>query len=141
MPSLARPDVDKLEHLTAAIVVGQEPMAASSRSTFGTATGITAMLRVLYSRMATPRAGGPAAYSFNVPSASGQGAIEVNGTKEVRRFERTGGMCPECEGTGRGENLRYLVHRRPGVCHPRSAAIYFVRRRASAPQTCGAPER
>ncbi|WP_350309215.1 hypothetical protein [Corynebacterium sp. MSK195] len=116
-------------------------MAASSRSTFGTATGITAMLRVLYSRMATPRAGGPAAYSFNVPSASGQGAIEVNGTKEVRRFERTGGMCPECEGTGRGENLRYSVHRRPGVCHPRPAAIYFVRRRASAPQTCGAPER
>ncbi len=41
MPSLARPDVDKLEHLTAAIVVGQEPMAASSRSTFGTATDIT----------------------------------------------------------------------------------------------------
>lgn len=142
MPSLARPDVDKLEHLTAAIVVGQEPMAASSRSTFGTATDITAMLRVLYSRsMATPRAGGPAAYSFNVPSASGQGAIEVNGTKEVRRFERTGGMCPECEGTGRGENLRYLVHRRPGVCHPRSAAIYFVRRRASAPPACSAPER
>ena len=105
MPSLARPDVDKLEHLTAAIVVGQEPMAASSRSTFGTATDITAMLRVLYSRMATPRAGGPAAYSFNVPSASGQGAIEVNGTKEVRRFERTGGMCPECEGTGRVSDI------------------------------------
>ncbi|EET78451.1 hypothetical protein CORTU0001_1322 [Corynebacterium tuberculostearicum SK141] len=141
MPSLARPDVDKLEHLTAAIVVGQEPMAASSRSTFGTATDITAMLRVLYSRMATPRAGGSAAYSFNVPSASGQGAIEVNGTKEVRRFERTGGMCPECEGTGRGENLRYPVHRRPGVCHPRPAAVHLVRRRAPAPQARSAPER
>nr|WP_034659623.1 MULTISPECIES: excinuclease ABC subunit UvrA [unclassified Corynebacterium] len=105
MPSLARPDVDSLAHLTAAIVVGQEPMAASSRSTFGTATDITGLLRVLFSRAASPRAGGPAAYSFNVPSASGQGAIEVNGTKEVRRFERTGGMCPKCEGTGQVSDI------------------------------------
>ncbi|WP_319803604.1 ATP-binding cassette domain-containing protein [Corynebacterium aurimucosum] len=95
-----RPDVDRLEGLTAAIVVGQEPMAASACSTFGTATDITGHLRVLFSRLAEPRAGGPAAYSFNVPSASGQGAIEVNGVKEVRRFERTGGMCPRCEGRG-----------------------------------------
>lgn len=92
--------MDRLEGLTAAIVVGQEPMAASARSTFGTATDITGHLRVLFSRLAEPRAGGPAAYSFNVPSASGQGAIEVNGVKEVRRFERTGGMCPRCEGRG-----------------------------------------
>ena len=56
MPSLARPDVDKLEHLRAAIVVGQEPMAASSRSTFGTATDITGLVRVLFSRAASPRA-------------------------------------------------------------------------------------
>ncbi len=100
MQAPPRPDVDRLEGLTAAIVVGQEPMAASARSTFGTATDITGHLRVLFSRLAEPRAGGPAAYSFNVPSASGQGAIEVNGVKEVRRFERTGGMCPRCEGRG-----------------------------------------
>ncbi len=101
MPSLARADVDSLEGLTAAIIVGQEPMGAQARSTFGTATDITGALRVLYSRFASPRAGGPAAYSFNVPSASGQGAISVGGgKKEVRRFERTGGMCPACEGTG-----------------------------------------
>ncbi|MDK8762420.1 excinuclease ABC subunit UvrA [Corynebacterium sp. MSK218] len=100
MQAPPRPDVDQLEGLTAAIVVGQEPMAASARSTFGTATDITGHLRVLFSRLAEPRAGGPAAYSFNVPSASGQGAIEVNGVKEVRRFERTGGMCPRCEGRG-----------------------------------------
>lgn len=100
MQAPPRPDVDRLDGLTAAVVVGQEPMAASARSTFGTATDITGHLRVLFSRLAEPRAGGPAAYSFNVPSASGQGAIEVNGVKEVRRFERTGGMCPRCEGRG-----------------------------------------
>lgn len=105
MQSQAHPDVDELSGLTAAIVVGQEPMAANSRSTFGTATDITGALRVLFSRIASPRVGGPAAYSFNVPSASGQGVIEVNGVKEVRRFERTGGMCPTCEGTGRASQI------------------------------------
>lgn len=105
MASLPRPDVDKLEGLTAAIVVGQEPMAANVRSTFGTATDITAMLRVLFSRAAEPSAGSPAAYSFNVPSVSGQGAIEVKGKKEVKKFQRTGGMCPTCDGTGRVSDI------------------------------------
>lgn len=105
MQSPPRPDVEQLSGLTAAIVVGQEPLAPNSRSTFGTAADITGGLRILFSRLAEPSAGGPAAYSFNVPSASGQGAIEVNGTKEVRRFSRTGGMCPRCEGTGQVSDI------------------------------------
>lgn len=106
MQSLARPNVDRLEGLTAAIIVGQEPMGANARSTFGTATDITGMLRVLFSRIAQPHAGGPAAYSFNVPSVSGQGGISINGAKkEVRAFERTGGMCPACEGMGRASDI------------------------------------
>ena len=108
MSSLARPNVDQLEGLTAAVIVGQEPMGANARSTFGTATDITGMLRVLYSRIAEPNAGGPAAYSFNVPSVSGQGAIQADragAKKEVARFERTGGMCPKCEGMGRVSDI------------------------------------
>ena len=108
MQSMARPDVDQLEGLTAAVIVGQEPMGANARSTFGTATDITGMLRVLYSRIAEPNAGGPAAYSFNVPSVSAQGAIKVDragAKKEVTRFERTGGMCPDCEGMGRVSDI------------------------------------
>lgn len=105
MASMPRPNADRLEGLTAAIVVGQEPMAANIRSTFGTATDITGMLRVLYSRIAQPNAGGPAAYSFNVPSVSAQGAMTVKGKKDVVKFERTGGMCPECEGTGRVSDI------------------------------------
>ena len=84
-------------------------MAASARSTFGTSTDITGHLRVLFSRLAEPRAGGPAAYSFNVPSASGQGAIEVNGEKEVRRFERTGGIHAPADHRGRSRD-----HPQPG---------------------------
>ena len=47
MPSLARPEVDVLEGLTTAIVVGQERMGSDARSTVGTATDANAMLRIL----------------------------------------------------------------------------------------------
>ncbi|VEH08952.1 ATP-binding cassette domain-containing protein [Corynebacterium kutscheri] len=105
MPTLPRPHVDILQGLTTAIVVNQEPLGTNPRSTVGTATDATSMLRVLFSRLAVPHAGGPGAYSFNVPSVEAAGAIEVKkGTKTTKKrasFSRTGGMCPECEGTGR----------------------------------------
>ncbi|WP_115684901.1 excinuclease ABC subunit UvrA [Corynebacterium senegalense] len=107
MPSMARPDVDKLEGVTAAIVVDQEQLGANVRSTVGTATDVTAMLRVLFSRIAEPNAGGPGAYSFNVPSVSGGGVLtDARGTKKVlKNYKRTGGMCPTCEGTGRASTF------------------------------------
>lgn len=106
MPTLARPDVDHLEGITTAIIVDQEPMGANSRSTVGTATDATAMLRIVFSRIAEPSAGGPGAYSFNVPSVSASGAISVSGGKKQRAdFTRTGGMCPECEGMGRATDI------------------------------------
>ncbi|WP_392466321.1 ATP-binding cassette domain-containing protein [Arsenicicoccus cauae] len=106
MPSLARPDVDHLEGLTTAILVDQERMGANLRSTVGTATDAHAMLRVLFSRIGSPHVGSPQAFSFNVPSVSGAGAVTIQtgankGKKEKRTFSITGGMCPECEGTGR----------------------------------------
>ena len=101
MPTLARPDVDVLEGLTTAIIVDQERMGANPRSTVGTVTDVNAMLRILFSRLATPHIGGPRAYSFNVASASGSGSLKkADGTREVRRFSVTGGMCPRCEGRG-----------------------------------------
>ena len=68
MPTLARPEVDVLEGLTTAIIVGQERMGANPRSTVGTATDANAMLRILFSRLGKPHIGSPNAYSFNVPS-------------------------------------------------------------------------
>ncbi|MFC3998900.1 ATP-binding cassette domain-containing protein [Nocardiopsis sediminis] len=79
MPSPGRPDVDTLRNLSAAIVVGQERMGANSRSTVGTATDAYAMLRIIFSRLGTPHAGGAGAFSFNLAE----------------------GMCMECEGLGR----------------------------------------
>jgi excinuclease UvrABC ATPase subunit len=79
MPNLARPDVDALHNLSAAIIVDQERMGANSRSTVGTATDAYTMLRIVFSRLGMPHAGTSTAFSFNTPD----------------------GMCPTCEGLGR----------------------------------------
>ncbi|MFH9424150.1 ATP-binding cassette domain-containing protein [Streptomyces sp. NPDC017529] len=78
MPSAGRPDVDELRNLSAAIIVDQERMGANSRSTVGTATDAYTMLRIVFSRLGTPRIGTSSAFGFNSSE----------------------GMCPECEGIG-----------------------------------------
>lgn len=104
MPTQARPDVDVLEGLTTAIIVDQERMGANPRSTVGTATDANAMLRIVFSRLGKPHIGSPAAYSFNTPSVKASGAITVERGGKTRAekatYERTGGMCPRCEGMG-----------------------------------------
>ncbi|WP_433324615.1 ATP-binding cassette domain-containing protein [Spirillospora sp. CA-294931] len=79
MPSQARPDVDGLRNLSAAIIVDQERMGANARSTVGTATDAHTLLRILFSRIGEPFVGPPFAFGFN----------------------NAEGMCPECEGLGR----------------------------------------
>ncbi len=104
MPTVGRPEVDVLDGLTTAIIVDQERMGANSRSTVGTATDANAMLRVLFSRLGKPHIGSSNAFSFNVPSVRGAGAITVEkggvSKTEKRTFAVTGGMCPRCEGMG-----------------------------------------
>jgi excinuclease UvrABC ATPase subunit len=104
MPALARPEVDVLDGLTTAILVDQERMGADVRSTVGTATDANAMLRILFSRLGQPHIGSPQAFSFNVASISGAGAVTLERAgrtvKERRSFSTTGGMCPRCEGRG-----------------------------------------
>ncbi|SDS25534.1 ATP-binding cassette domain-containing protein [Actinoplanes derwentensis] len=82
MGSPARPDVDALHNLSAAIVVDQERMGANARSTLGTATDAYTLLRIIFSRLGVPGAGSALAYSFNAE-----------------------GMCPGCEGLGRVSTL------------------------------------
>ncbi|MBB0245782.1 ATP-binding cassette domain-containing protein [Streptomyces alkaliphilus] len=79
MSTPARPDVDELRNLSAAIVVDQERMGTNSRSTVGTVTDAHAMLRIVFSRLGSPYVGTSGAFSFNLPE----------------------GMCPGCEGLGR----------------------------------------
>ncbi|MEC3974201.1 excinuclease ABC subunit UvrA [Amycolatopsis sp. H20-H5] len=104
MPTLARPEVDVLDGLTTAIIVDQQRMGADPRSTVGTATDANAMLRILFSRLGKPHIGSPQAFSFNVASISGAGAVTMERggktVKERRSFSITGGMCLRCEGRG-----------------------------------------
>lgn len=104
MPTLARPEVDLLDGLTTAIIVDQERMGANPRSTVGTVTDANAMLRIVFSRLGQPHLGSPQAFSFNVASVSGAGAVTLKRAgqtvKERHTFSITGGMCPRCEGMG-----------------------------------------
>jgi hypothetical protein len=111
MPTLARPEVDVLEGLTTAILVDQKQrMGADIRLTVGTATDANAMLRILFSRLGKPYIGPPNAFSFNVPSVRGSGAITVErGTKKT---------------------VRGRARRRP--LHPHRPAPCGVRRRLTA---------
>ena len=109
MPTLARPEVDVLDGLTTAIIVDQQRMGGDVRSTVGTATDANAMLRILFSRLGQPHIGSPQAFSFNVASISGAGAVTLERAgqtvKERRTFSITGGMCPRCEGRGTVSDL------------------------------------
>ena len=104
MPSQARPDVDVLEGLTTAIIVDQNRIGSDPRSTVGTATDTGALLRILFSRIGEPNIGSPQAFSFNVASISGAGAVTMERAgrtvKERRDFNIVGGMCLRCEGRG-----------------------------------------
>ncbi|MDI2127704.1 excinuclease ABC subunit UvrA [Yinghuangia seranimata] len=104
MPSLARPEVDVLDGLTTAIIVDQQRLGGDPRSTVGTVTDAYAMLRILFSRLGRPHIGSAQAFSFNVASVSGAGAVKVERAgktvRERREFRVTGGMCPRCEGRG-----------------------------------------
>src|SRR5437868_7419905 len=88
MPTLARPDVDVLDGLTTAILVDQERMGSNPRSTVGTVTDADAMLRILFSRLGEPYIGSPQAFSFNVASASGAGAITTQKAGETVKERR-----------------------------------------------------
>src|SRR5690625_1838351 len=111
MPTIARPDVDVLDGLTTAIIVDQERMGSDPRSTVGTATDTGAMLRILFSRLGQPHIGSPKAFSFNVASISGAGAVTFDQggrtIKERRDFNVVGGMCPRCEGRGEVSDFDY----------------------------------
>ncbi|MBR7009985.1 MAG: excinuclease ABC subunit UvrA [Oscillospiraceae bacterium] len=83
MPHYDRPKVDEIRNLTPAIVVDQRPIGSNSRSTVGTAVDAAPLLRLLFSRVGQPSAGGSMAYSFNHPA----------------------GMCPDCTGLGEQTEL------------------------------------
>lgn len=108
MQAPSRPDVDRIEGITAAISVDQSSLGGGPRSTVGTVTDALVYLRLLFSRVAEPHIGGPKAYSFNQPTVTGGGAIKKAGQKKgkAKRFTVIGGQCVTCEGMGTVTDLK-----------------------------------
>jgi len=79
LPKYERPDVDELAGLTSPVIVDQNPIGGTARSTVGTISDVYAMVRALFATHGDGGLGHPAFYSFNDPR----------------------GMCPECDGLGR----------------------------------------
>lgn len=84
LPHHERPSFETIEGLTPSVTIDQRAMGASVRSTVGTAVDIAPLVRLLFSRVGTPSAGGSMAYSFNHPM----------------------GMCPDCTGLGKKLDLQ-----------------------------------
>src|ERR671914_2512967 len=83
MAQQARPDVESLEGLTAAIFVDQERMGANPRSTVGTVTDAYDRLRVIFSRLGKPHVGPSSAFSFNIPAGTIRGEIALERGRAV----------------------------------------------------------
>ncbi len=83
LPHYGQPEVDHIENLNSPIIIDQKRVGGGSRSTLGTYTDISSLLRLLFSRVGQPYVGSAFAFSFNTPQ----------------------GMCLECEGIGKTVQL------------------------------------
>ena len=79
LPKYPKPAVERIDHLTASVVVDQSPLGGNARSTVGTISGLYSSLRLLFSRIGQPYAGTASYFSFNDPN----------------------GMCKTCSGLGK----------------------------------------
>lgn len=79
LPKYPKPAVERIDNLTASVVVDQSPLSGNARSTAGTISGLYSSLRLLFSRIGTPYAGTASFFSFNDPV----------------------GMCKTCSGLGK----------------------------------------
>ena len=78
LPKYPKPAVERIDNLTASVVVDQSPLGGNARSTVGTISGLYSSLRLLFSRIGTPYVGTASCFSFNDPN----------------------GMCKTCSGLG-----------------------------------------
>lgn len=78
LPQYAKPNLQKIENLSPAVIVDQSSFGSNIRSTVGTISDLYTDLRVLFSRVGKPYIGSASFFSFNDPK----------------------GMCPACSGLG-----------------------------------------
>ena len=79
LPKYPKPAAERIDNLTASVVVDQSPLGGNARSTVGTISGLYSSLRLLFSRIGKPYVGTASYFSFNDPN----------------------GMCKTCSGLGK----------------------------------------
>lgn len=85
-PKFEKPKAEKIENLSASVIIDQTRLGGNARSTVGTISDMYSALRLLYSRIGEPYVGTASYFSFNNPN----------------------GMCPECFGIGKVMELDIL---------------------------------
>ncbi len=79
LPKYEKPRVERIDNLSASVIVDQSRLGGNARSTVGTISDMYAALRLLYARIGTPYVGTASYFSFNDPN----------------------GMCKTCSGIGK----------------------------------------
>ncbi|MGN0982867.1 MAG: ATP-binding cassette domain-containing protein [Candidatus Limivicinus sp.] len=79
LPKYEKPKVERIDNLSASVIVDQSRLGGNARSTVGTISDMYAALRLLYSRIGQPYVGTASYFSFNDPN----------------------GMCKTCSGIGK----------------------------------------
>ena len=107
----ARPDVDEVEHVPAALALHQRPPVPGVRSTFGTSTEVLNSLRLAYSRLGHHQC--PNGH-LNEPAIDVALDVPLHCTTCGVEFTQPGaesfafnsdGACPTCEGTGQSREI------------------------------------
>jgi len=84
LPKYEKPHVSSIKNLNSSVVVDQTRLGGNARSTVGTITDMYSLLRLIFSRIATPHIGTSSYFSFNDPN----------------------GMCLKCSGIGKVMDVR-----------------------------------
>ena len=92
LPKYEKPKVERIDNLSASVIVDQARLGGNARSTVGTISDMYAALRLLYARIGEPYAGTASYFSFNDPN----------------------GMCKTCSGIGKNSGSGHRAGHRPG---------------------------
>ena len=79
LPKYEKPEVEFIDNLNPSVIIDQTRLGGNARSTVGTISDMYSLLRLMFSRIGTPRIGPASYFSFNNPN----------------------GMCPTCAGIGK----------------------------------------
>lgn len=102
----ARPDVDEVEHVPAALALHQRPPVPGVRSTFGTSTEVLNSLRLAFSRLGAHSCPNghlnppSAAVALETPIQCETCGVEFHGPGAEELAFNSEGACPACQGTG-----------------------------------------